>query len=160
MNKNPLKSSVFLLGFFIFGLANSSEGKQYTPSLFMLGQYSNEQNIQGWVMSEKLDGIRAYWDGDNLYTRQGNIINAPVWFTRDFPKFELDGELWMGRGVFAETLAVVKDKIPSKDWQKISYQVFEVPNQKGSFLARLKVLESYLEKHAIPHLKVTLQKKQ
>jgi DNA ligase-1 len=25
----------------------------------------------GWIMSEKLDGIRAYWDGVNLYSKKG-----------------------------------------------------------------------------------------
>ena len=38
--------------------------------LMLLGTYEN-QDIQGWVMSEKLDGIRGYWDGKTLLSRQG-----------------------------------------------------------------------------------------
>ena len=32
------------------------------PNLILAQEYKN-QNIQGWAMSEKLDGVRAYWDG-------------------------------------------------------------------------------------------------
>ena len=33
-----------------------------------------------WV-SEKFDGMRGYWDGEELLTRNGEHIEAPVWFT-------------------------------------------------------------------------------
>ena len=56
------------------------------PKLMLLKTYK-DQNISGYVMSEKLDGIRAYWDGKNLLFRSGKIINAPKWFTKDYPKF-------------------------------------------------------------------------
>jgi len=35
------------------------------PNLMLLKTYK-DQNITGWIMSEKLDGIRAYWDGKQL----------------------------------------------------------------------------------------------
>jgi DNA ligase-1 len=46
-----------------------------------------------WV-SEKLDGIRALWDGKKFVTRTGYVIDAPTKFSRHFPKEHLDGELW------------------------------------------------------------------
>ena len=46
------------------------------PDLMLLQEYKN-QDISGWVMSEKLDGIRAYWDGKQLISRQGNPFNPP-----------------------------------------------------------------------------------
>ena len=50
-------------------------------------------------MSEKLDGVRAYWNGENLYTRNGKHLYPPEWFTAKLPKgFALDGELWIRRG--------------------------------------------------------------
>ena len=58
----------------------------------------SDQNVSGWMVSEKLDGIRAYWDGSNLLTRQGKIINAPKYFTQNLPSFALDGELYTRRG--------------------------------------------------------------
>lgn len=38
-------------------------------------------------MSEKLDGVRAYWDGEKLLSRGGKEFVAPIWFTKDFPLF-------------------------------------------------------------------------
>ena len=52
-------------------------------------------------MSEKFDGIRAYWNCKILISRHGNKISNPSWFIEEFPKdITLDGELWMGRGTF------------------------------------------------------------
>ena len=62
-------------------------------------------------MSEKLDGIRAYWDGKNLLTRDGKIIYAPKYFTKDYPPFEIDGELWSKRDDFENISSIVRDKI-------------------------------------------------
>ena len=63
--------------------------------------YKGEESLEGWIMSEKLDGIRAYWDGEKLQTRKGKKIYAPKWFLKNFPKFELDGELWNKRDNFS-----------------------------------------------------------
>ena len=63
----------------------------------------------GWYMSEKLDGVRCYWDGKNLYSRAGNKFYPPPYFIKDFPKdFELDGELWTGRDDFQKCVSIVK----------------------------------------------------
>ena len=59
-----------------------------------------EGNIdpKGWYMSEKLDGVRCFWDGKNLYSRNGNIFYPPDWFKDLLPKdLALDGELWTKR---------------------------------------------------------------
>ncbi|MBS3779116.1 MAG: hypothetical protein KGY41_01840 [Desulfovermiculus sp.] len=60
------------------GLADSLDLQQYK-------NYTGNEDISGWYMSEKLDGIRGYWDGENLLTRSGRTIHAPGWFTHDFP---------------------------------------------------------------------------
>jgi DNA ligase-1 len=112
------------------------------PELFLLKNYT-DQNITGWVMSEKLDGIRAYWDGEKLLTRNGKIINAPKWFTKNFPKFELDGELWSKRADFENISSIVRDKKPSKKWSEIKYYIFEAPNAKGDLFTRLKKIKPF-----------------
>ncbi len=78
-------------------------------------------------MSEKLDGIRAYWNGKNLLTRSGKIIHAPKWFTKNYPPFPIDGELWSRRGDFENISSTVRDKIPSQKWKEIKHYIFEVP---------------------------------
>ncbi|MFX8199554.1 hypothetical protein ABTL12_20030, partial [Acinetobacter baumannii] len=50
-----------------------------------------------YLVSEKLDGVRALWDGEALRFRSGRAIAAPAWFLAALPKTALDGELWIGR---------------------------------------------------------------
>ena len=107
----------------------------------------HDQNISGWVMSEKLDGIRGYWNGKILMTKQGYKIYTPTSFIKNFPTFELDGELWINRESFEETQSIVLDSIPSKDWNKITYNIFEVPNAKGDFNLRLKKAKDWFSLH-------------
>ena len=115
------------------------------PKLLLLKVYK-EQNISGWVMSEKLDGIRAYWNGKHLISRGGKIIHAPKWFTKDYPPFEIDGELWTKRGDFDHISSIVRDNIPSKEWHQITHNIFEVPNAKGNLFERLKKVKPYESK--------------
>ncbi|WP_233993124.1 DNA ligase [Thiomicrorhabdus sp. Milos-T2] len=129
------------------------------PQLMLLKTYQPGLDVSGWVMSEKLDGVRAYWDGKHLISRQGNIFNTPKWFTQNFPPFELDGELWLARGKFQETVSIVRQKMPDNRWKQITYNIFEVPNQKGGLLERLSVLRSFLKHNANSFIKIIEQKK-
>lgn len=115
------------------------------PDLLLLKTYK-DQNITGWVMSEKLDGIRAYWDGKNLISRGGKIIHAPKWFIADYPPFEIDGELWTKRGDFENISSIVRDKRPGKEWEEIKHYIFEVPHAEGGLFERLKKLKPYASK--------------
>ncbi|ABB43863.1 ATP dependent DNA ligase, central [Sulfurimonas denitrificans DSM 1251] len=119
--------------------------------------YTN-QDIKGYLMSEKLDGIRAYWDGKNLLTRQNKVINAPEFFTQNLPPFELDGELWTSRGDFENIQSIVMDKTPSKKWSEIKYMIFEVPHAKGDFLKRLEKAREHIEKKRALHVEIIEQK--
>lgn len=68
-------------------------------------------NITDYWVSEKLDGIRARWDGTELRTRNNNKIFAPAWFTAHWPKATIDGELWIERGQFEVTASIVLSKL-------------------------------------------------
>jgi len=116
------------------------------PKLLLLKVY-HDQNITGWVMSEKLDGIRAFWDGKKLYFRSGKPVHAPKWFTKEYPPFPIDGELWTKRGDFENISSIVRDKVPSKKWREIKHYIFEVPQAKGGLFQRLKKVKPYLGKH-------------
>jgi DNA ligase-1 len=108
------------------------------PELFLLNNYNKDINVTSWYMSEKLDGVRAYWDGENLTSRNGKIFNAPSFFTKDFPKHQLDGELWSKRGDFSNISSIVNKKDPHNGWENLTYNIFEVPDAKGNLLQRLK----------------------
>lgn len=50
----------------------------------MLAQEYKGQDIAYWAMSEKLDGVRAYWDGKHLISRQGYAFTPPKALPRSF----------------------------------------------------------------------------
>lgn len=104
-----------------------------------------ERSPQSYLWSEKLDGIRAYWDGKDLYSRNGKKLNPPKFFTHNFPPFAVDGELWSKRGDFEYIASVVKSKSKPQEWRKLKFYIFEVPNQKNGLLDRLKILQNYLD---------------
>ena len=58
----------------------------------MLANPYGGQKISGWLMSEKLDGVRAIWTGSKLIIRNGNEFHAPAWFLAQLPC----GIPWMG----------------------------------------------------------------
>jgi DNA ligase-1 len=112
------------------------------PDVMLLKVYK-DQNITGWVMSEKLDGVRAYWDGKHLFTKNGNVINAPKWFLAGYPPFAVDGELWTKRGDFENISSIVLDKKPGIGWKNIKHMIFDVPDAKGGLFERLVKLKPY-----------------
>lgn len=83
-----------------------------------------------WFMSEKYDGYRAMWDGSRFVSRQGNVYNAPEWFTQSLPRDKvLDGELYAGREQF-QKCGAVRHKIPiDEDWSNIVYQIYDIPSE-------------------------------
>lgn len=119
--------------------------------------YTGTEDIKGWVMSEKLDGIRGYWNGSRLLTRKGLPLHPPPWFIKNFPAFELDGELWSKQGDFEFIQSVVLDAEPGPGWEKIKYHIFEVPNQNGTFFHRLARAKEWFKSHPTPHVRVIRQ---
>ena len=119
--------------------------------------YEDSIDVSNWYMSEKLDGIRAYWDGKELFSKNKNKIFAPSWFTKDFPPFPLDGELWTKRGDFENIQSIVLSQQESKDWENITYNIFEIPNANGNFKTRLDFLENYLKKNPNRYIKIIPQ---
>jgi len=148
-----------LLGLFCFWntVSFAETSPNLKPSLLLLKTYDVNQDVSGWVISEKLDGVRAYWNGQKLMSRNGHVFATPSWFVEGFPNFELDGELWLDRQAFADTVSIVNKQKPHNGWKVITYQVFEVPNQKGGLLERLSVLEKYLQRSANPFIQIIKQ---
>ncbi len=145
-----------IISLFFVGLALSVQPRMLHaggPSLQKPVAYQGNEIVTGWLMSEKLDGIRGYWDGKKLLTRQGKKITPPAWFTQNFPPFELDGELWSGRSQFELIQSIVLDQIPSDDWVKITYNLFEVPGVEGDFLVRLKKAQDWFSRHPSKYVK-------
>lgn len=131
---------------------------EQAPRLLLAKTYHESLDLSDYWLSEKLDGVRAYWDGEKLLSRQGNEFVAPSWFTEKFPTISLDGELWIGREQFESTLSAVSKLNPlDAEWRKIKYMLFELPESKGTFTQRLRRLKQVVEELAVPHLQVVSQ---
>ena len=110
---------------------------QDKPPLQLAAEYQ-QQDTRDYRVSEKLDGVRAYWNGRELLSRGGHRFSAPDWFVAGFPDTPLDGELWLGRGRFEELSAAVRRYRPDEDeWRAIRFMVFDLPASELPFEARL-----------------------
>jgi DNA ligase-1 len=123
----------------------------------MLAKVYENQDVRGWYMSEKMDGMRAWWDGGitrgrdtreipwannqkssgistGLWSRYGKVIHAPFEWVDQLPKIPLDGELWLGRGNFQETMSVCRQKVGDARWKSVKYKVFDLPSYDVVFM--------------------------
>jgi DNA ligase 1 len=128
------------------------------PSLILAGVYREGIDPSRYWVSEKLDGVRAYWDGKALYFRSGNPVAAPAWFVRDFPAQPLDGELWLGRGRFDRLSGIVRKTEPVEaEWHQVRYMLFELPGAVGTFSERKDRLRQLVDSAGVPWLQVVEQ---
>ena len=114
--------------------------------------YQHGLELQQYWVSEKLDGIRARWTGSQLLTRTGHVIHAPAWFVEGFPAQIVDGELWLARDSFAQTVSIVMRDIPNEEWRQIHFMLFDLPTSKGNFTQRLSELQRIVDSTASPYL--------
>ena len=97
----------------------------------------------GYLVSEKYDGVRAWWDGQQLRFRSGLPMAAPAWFLAQLPAQPLDGELWLGRGTFQKVVSAVRREQPlDAEWRQINYMSFDLPGAPGTFAQRSTRLEA------------------
>jgi DNA ligase-1 len=135
MLRLPRPGSGVLLLVFLALFASAPKAAPQAP--IIAGVYDASVDPADYWVSEKLDGVRALWDGQALTFRSGKPIHAPAWFTRDFPSQPLDGELWLGRGTFERLSGIVrKDEPVDAEWRVVRYMLFELPGAPGSFTER------------------------
>jgi DNA ligase-1 len=126
--------------------ADSKEASE-APPLLLAETWDCVTDPTGWLLSEKLDGVRAYWDGKQFLSRLGNLFHAPDWFVADLPPVPLDGELWLGRKQFQRTVSIVRRQDKSDHWRELAYVVFDAPTQAGVFEERLTFVQECLAQH-------------
>ncbi|MDA1017649.1 MAG: DNA ligase, partial [Planctomycetota bacterium] len=117
--------------------AKASKVKKDGPPLLLAQTWDSAADLTDWWMSEKLDGVRAFWDGKRFLSRQGNEYQAPDWFIAGLPDSPLDGELWIDRKKFQKTVSIVRRQDRSNHWRDVRYLVFDAPEATGAFEERL-----------------------
>jgi len=116
------------------------------PKLALAKTYHPQADLSAYWLSEKFDGVRAYWNGKRLLSRTGRIYSAPAWFTHHFPAQPLDGELWIGRGQFEQLISTVRKRHPvDTEWKQVRYLVFDLPASKLPFNGRIKQMQVLLD---------------
>lgn len=95
-----------------------------------------------------------------MYFRSGKVTELDSEFTRDFPPFALDGEIYSPDLYFSQIISILKNSKKSAEALKLQYYVFDVPNhpnQNSGLLERLEILESYLATHPSDFLRIIPQ---
>lgn len=108
---------------------------------------TKDQSFTGWWLSEKLDGVRGYWDGEKLWSKNGHLLHPPLAFTQGLPPFPLEGELWAGRNRFEDTSATVLRQQAHTGWLKLKFAIFDVPIHGKSFRQRIARATMWFRSH-------------
>ena len=125
------------------------------PDLLLAKVYKQTTDSEQYWVSEKYDGVRAYWDGRRFISRQGNEYTAPKWFTEGLPDHALDGELWIARSTFEQLISTVKKDVPiDAEWRQVRFMVFELPDAPGTFSDRLSALHLLIESIENKHIQL------
>lgn len=132
---------------------SASASNTTPPALMLAKNWPAGFDPMGFLVSEKLDGVRAFWDGHVLRSRSGRRIAAPDWFTNALPNMALDGELWLGRGQFNRLSGIVRHDVPvDTEWREVRYMIFDLPGQPGRFGERAARIVSLVNAEAVPWL--------
>lgn len=132
----------------------SSDGEADGAPVLLAERWDGLQDPSGWWMSEKLDGVRAYWTGKEFLSRLGNPYLAPDWFKAGLPETPLDGELWAGRKQFQRAVSIVRRQDKSERWREITFVVFDAPAVEAPFEERLAQCRELLSGRDLPHARV------
>lgn len=120
----------------------------------------NASAISNYLVSEKYDGVRAIWTGEQLLTRHGNPISAPEWFTSPLPAVWLDGELWTRRQDFDALSGIVRTQTPDHDlWRQVTYMVFDMPDAAVPFDERYNNYSRLVEQINVEHIQAIKQQR-
>jgi DNA ligase-1 len=104
-----------------------------TEANMMHGMDYNRQDVCGWLMSEKLNGCRAFWDGAIMWSRGGGVIVLPYAIRVGLPDVPLDGEIHAGRGGFE----VARQGVQYGRWTpECQFSAFDAPAAAGDFRLR------------------------
>ncbi|SIS66321.1 DNA ligase [Neptunomonas antarctica] len=110
-------------------------------------------DLKGYWYAEKLDGVRGYWDGQQLLTRQGNPIHAPAWFTQALPTIAMEGELWIERQQFDRVSGIARSlQADEESWRAVKFYLFDLPHYPGTYEQRRAVLEKWVASMAQTHI--------
>ncbi len=130
------------------------------PPIQLATNYRQDIDVTQYYVSEKLDGIRAYWDGHQLISKQGNVFTAPTWFIKSFPATKMDGELWIARQQFEKVSGIVRTQDNQNEhWKQVKFMIFDLPESTASFEQRINKMQGIVTEATSPYLQMIKQQK-
>jgi len=128
------------------------------PSSIMLAKkYHQDIDVKRYWVSEKLDGIRARWDGHKLVSKNAYVFSAPSWFTQYFANVVMEGELWIARNRYEDTSSVTSRSVANSGWLDVRLMLFDLPEHKGDFTQRYVEMQKLVKTINSPYLSVVKQ---
>ena len=127
--------------------------------ILLPGVYEDNIDVSGWLMSEKLDGVRGYWNGEKLLSKNGIPFNPPVEFITNLPDFAIEGEIWGGHNTFEKTSGIVRKQTTHNGWLDLEFAVFDVPGAAGGIEKRLNIARKWFRENPSEYAFVITQKK-
>ena len=105
------------------------------------GRNWNGHKINGYIATEKYDGCRAFWDGENLWSRGGIKINLPDSWRAVLPLgIPLDGEIYDGiDGLYRCGAAIKYGNFTAS----MRFMIFDCPTAEGDYPTRLEFSAKY-----------------
>lgn len=159
--RGALLRSIFRLSLVVLAVVASTlvrAAVSPAPTLLLAERYHSDIDVSRYWVSEKLDGVRAIWDGKALRFRSGNPVPAPRWFIEALPSQPLDGELWLARGSFDQLSAIVRRQVPDDaEWRRVRYMIFELPEAAGGFSERIELIKVVTAAANLPWLQAVSQ---
>ena len=134
--------------------SSSNTSAVVAPPLLLAHTWDESIDPTGWWMSDKMDGVRAMWDGVKFISRLGNEYHAPKFFLDAMPEgVKLDGELYSGPGKFQETVSAVRKLVPNdQEWCNVTYVVFDLLNSDEPFEDRQDALQEMMPSCTNPNI--------
>lgn len=130
------------------------------PALWLASPYQGKESLTDYWVSEKYDGIRGYWDGHQLLSRSGKVLNPPAWFVQGWPSTPFEGELWAGLGQFEQAASVIQQKqAPDNEWKALRFMVFDAPATAKPFTERIAIYQGLVKHIDKPWVQAVAQNK-
>lgn len=152
-----LSLAVLLL---LCAVSNALQATTPSPPALMLARDlgTTPIDVPTYFVSEKLDGVRARWDGRALWTRGGHRITTPSDFVQGWPSTPMDGELWIARSRFDVVSGIARSARPDPDaWDAVRFMVFDLPAHPGTFAERVAAMRTLADRTAHPQLRMVEQ---
>ena len=146
----------------LFSISSPSQVAATPPPVWLANTYKAHIDLREYWVSEKFDGVRGYWDGQQLLTRGGIVLRVPAWFTEGWPNTPMEGELWAGRGQFTTVSSVIQqNQAPDAGWRKLRFMVFDLPKYPDVFRERVQAYTNLVKTiglswvEAVPQVQVS-----